>query len=96
MFGVFLKGGSGTLAELFHAIDTKKNGEHNKPILILNLKNQWDELINLLKPLELSNLYEVMHTPQEIMKYINEHIKIDYSYQRAIYTDDTKNDDFER
>ena len=73
---VFFKGGSGTLAELFYAIDTKKNREHNKPILILNIKNQWDDLIKVLEPLELNHLYCVMDTPQKVMEYIEKNISI--------------------
>lgn len=93
---VFFKGGSGTLAELFHAIDTKKNGEHHKSILILNIKNQWDELIKILEPLGLSNLYNVMDTPQEIMKYINEHLKIDSMYHTVKYIENVQDNDYER
>ena len=92
---VFLKGGSGTLAELFHAIDTKKNKEHYKPILILNIEHQWDDLINILEPLNLKNLYCVMETPQEIMKYIEENIKINSLYHCVEYTN-KKQDDYER
>lgn len=64
---VFLKGGSGTLAELFHAIDTKKNGEHKKPILILNIQDEWNDLIRLLEPLKLNSLYEIMYTPVDLI-----------------------------
>lgn len=69
---VFFKGNSGTLAELFHAIDTKKNREHSKPIIILNLENQWDDLLRLLEPLKLSHLYHVVNNPEKIMDYIEE------------------------
>lgn len=68
----FFKGNSGTLAELFHAIDTKKNREHSKPIIILNLENQWDDLLRLLEPLKLSHLYHVVNNPEKIMDYIEE------------------------
>ena len=88
---VFFKGGSGTLAELFHAIDTKKNKEHNKPILILNIQNQWNDLINILKSLELSHLYNVMNTPQQVLEYIENNIKINH-YNLVEYN----NDDCER
>lgn len=92
---VFLKGGSGTLAELFHAIDTKKNGEHHKPILILNIQNQWDDLINVLKPLELDHLYCVMDTPQKVMDYIEKNIKINHLNYMAEYNQ-KKQTDYER
>ena len=93
---VFFNGGSGTLAELFHAIDTKKNGEHHKPILILNIKKQWDELLKILEPLELSDLYNVMNTPKEIIEYINKHLKINQVYNKVEYLEFIKNDDYER
>ena len=88
---VFFKGWSGTLVELFYALDTKKNKEHNKPILILNIQNQWDDLINILRPLELSHLYSVMNTPQQVMEYIENNIKINH-YNLVEYN----NDDYER
>lgn len=91
---VFFKGGSGTLAELFHAIDTKKNREHNKPILILNIQNQWDYLIKLLEPLGLNHLYIVMDTPQKVMEYIQKNIRIN-SYYMAEYGPKIQ-DDYER
>ena len=92
---MFFKGGIGTLAELFHAIDTKKNREHHKPILILNIQNQWDDLIEILKPLGLSHLYEVMDTPKKVMEYIEKNISINHTYHIAEYSSKMK-DDYER
>lgn len=93
---VFLKGGSGTLAELFHAIDTKKNGEHKKPILILNIQDEWNDLIRLLEPLKLNSLYEIMYTPKEMMEYINKNCKLNSCYNTIEYIDKSKNEDYER
>ena len=90
---VFFKGGSGTLYELFHAIDTKKNGEHIKPIIIVNLEHQWDELINVLEPLNLSHLYHVVNSPKKVMEYIEDNVKIN-SYNNVIYK--SRDDDFDR
>lgn len=70
---LFMKGNTGTLVELFHAIDTKKNKEHKKDIIILNINHQWDSLLNLLDTLNLPDLYKVVETPEEAM----ESIKID-------------------
>lgn len=81
---VFFKGGSGTLAELFHAIDTKKNKEHSKPIIILNIAHQWDDLLNILEPLNLSHLYNVIDTPQKVIEYIENNIKI-VSFSQIVY-----------
>lgn len=82
---VFFKGGSGTLAELFHAIDTKKNKEHSKPIIILNIAHQWDDLLNILEPLNLSHLYNVIYTPKKVIEYIENNIKIDSLSHTVIY-----------
>lgn len=82
---VFFKGGSGTLAELFHAIDTKKNKEHSKPIIILNIAHQWDDLLNILEPLNLSHLYNVIDTPKKVIEYIENNIKIDSLSHTVIY-----------
>lgn len=73
---MFFKGGSGTLAELFHAIDTRKNREHKKPIIIVNIENQWDDLIKILEPLQLSHLYHIAESPQKAMEIIQKNIKI--------------------
>lgn len=82
---VFFKGGSGTLAELFHAIDSKKNKEHSKPIIILNIAHQWDDLLNILEPLNLGHLYNVVDTPQKEIEYIENNIKIDSLSHTVIY-----------
>ncbi len=81
---IFFKGGSGTLAELFHAIDTKKNKEHRKPIIILNIENQWDELLKILEPLKLSHLYHVAETPEQALQIIQKNIKIN-EYNQVVY-----------
>lgn len=73
---IFLKGNSGTLAELFHAIDTKKNNEHNKPIAILNIDGQWDSLVDLLQTMGLDDVYKVVDTPEQAMEYIEEQLAI--------------------
>ena len=69
---IFMKGSTGTLTELFQAIDTKKNKEHNKMIIVLNIAHQWDEVESLLKTLDVSELYQIANTPEEAMGYIKE------------------------
>ena len=69
---IFMKGSTGTLTELFQAIDTKKNKEHNKMIIVLNIAHQWDEVESLLKTLDISELYQIASTPEEAMGYIKE------------------------
>ena len=60
------------------------------------LKKQWDELLKILEPLELSDLYNVMNTPKEIIEYINKHLKINQVYNKVEYLEFIKNDDYER
>ena len=56
---IFMKGGSSTIAEIMYAIDAKKNKEHDKPIVILNINNEWKELVNLLNSFNVNNVYYV-------------------------------------
>ena len=69
---IFMKGSTGTLTELFQAIKKKKNKEHNKMIIVLSIAHQWDEVENLLKTLDISELYQIANTPEEAMGYIKE------------------------
>lgn len=73
---IFLKGNSGTLAELFHALDTKKNKEHNKSICILNINHQWDNLEALLKTLGLEELYHITYSTDKAIEYIENQIEL--------------------
>lgn len=45
---IFLPGGIGTLAELFLAIDSKRNKESNKPIIIFNVDGFYDKLLSFM------------------------------------------------
>ncbi len=50
--------------------------EHTKPIIILNIDNQWDDLLKILEPLKLNHLYHVVDSPRKAMKYIEEKMKV--------------------
>ena len=50
---VFLPGGIGTLDEIFTAIESRRAGEHNKKIIILNINKYYDNLIKML-----DNMYD--------------------------------------
>lgn len=67
---IFMKGGTSTITELMYAIEAKKNKEHNKPIVILNINNEWSELVNLLDSLKLDNIYFVTDSINEALNYI--------------------------
>lgn len=86
---IFMKGGVGTLTELCHAIDTKKNKEHDKPIVIVNINHEWDELINLLKTYDISDLYNVTDNVMDCLNYIEKSI---YDINSRFYDLYIKND----
>ena len=67
---IFMKGSMGTITEIFHTIDSKKNKEHDKPIVILNVNNEWDDLINLLSSYDLNNLYYVTDNIIDALNHI--------------------------
>lgn len=46
---IFITGGIGSIFELFSAIETKRAGEHNKPIFILNINGYYDDIIQMLE-----------------------------------------------
>ena len=50
-------------------------------IIILNIAHQWDEIVNLLETLDISELYQVANTPEEAMGYIKADFdKLGYKY----------------
>ena len=75
---VILPGGIGTLDEFFEVIVEKQLGQLRKPIVILNLKNCYDPLIQLLnhtaslefvRP-DLEHLFRVALSPDQALAYI--------------------------
>lgn len=70
----FMKGGMGTIAEIVQAIDRKRNQEHDKPIVILNLNHSWDELVALLDSYNLKDLYYVTDNVIDGLNYIEKEL----------------------
>jgi uncharacterized protein (TIGR00730 family) len=76
---VVLPGGTGTLDELMEAVETKKWGAHNKPIVLLNTKGYWNGLLTQIETMTkegffnkpLFDLIYVTEDPQDAMNYIN-------------------------
>lgn len=76
---IALPGGFGTLEELSEMIVQKQLGYNNKPIVILNCENYYDNLIKFfdeiinsnLAPKISKNLYFVTNNPKEAIEYIN-------------------------
>ena len=82
---IFMKGGTSTITELMYAIEAKKNKEHDKPIVILNINNEWSELINLLDSLNLDNIYYVTDNIIDSLNYIEtELFKKESSYHQHL------------
>lgn len=61
---VFLPGGIGTIYELFTAIESKRAKEHNKPIVIYNCCNFFDNII-----FQLDKMYDENFTSTEDKEY---------------------------
>ena len=75
---IALPGGYGTLDELLEIINLKQLNYHNKPVVILNINNFYDEILKqfehiinqqFAKP-EYKKLYFVTSDIQEALKYI--------------------------
>jgi uncharacterized protein (TIGR00730 family) len=79
---VMLPGGTGTLDEIMDVIEERKNHLHDKPIVILNVAQFYDgfktQLLKmkdegfLHRPLE--EIVYFADTPEEAVKYINNHL----------------------
>lgn len=75
---IAIAGGFGTLEELSEMLVQKQLGYNNKPIVILNTNNYYDNLINFFNdiieknfaPKETTNLYYIAKTPKEAIEYI--------------------------
>ena len=75
---IALAGGFGTLEEISEMIVQKQLGYNNKPIVLLNTKGFYTNLINFFKDiinnkfakLETENLYYIANTPAEAVNYL--------------------------
>ena len=67
---IFMKGGISTITEVMYAIETKKNNEHDKPIVILNINDEWNELVSLLDGLKMDNIYYITDNVTDALNYI--------------------------
>lgn len=75
---LFLPGGIGTLDELLSAIESKRSGEHNLPIIIVNADNYFKPILNMLKRIydegfadtKDKNLYIVANDLSDTIKHL--------------------------
>lgn len=80
---VFLPGGIGTLEEILMAIETRRSGEHDKPIIIINNANFFENLIEMLNQIydegfansSAREMYFIADTVEEAIKYLSGWIK---------------------
>lgn len=80
---VALVGGIGTLDEITEIIELKKQGLHNKPIIILNTENFYEGLKVQMQKMKddgfiknnLDELFYFADDPQEAIEYINDKLR---------------------
>lgn len=67
---IFMRGGSSTITEIMYAIDAKKNQEHDKPIVVLNINDEWKEFVDLLDSFKMDNIYYVTDNVIDALNYV--------------------------
>ena len=76
---VFLPGGIGTVYELMAAIESKRSGEFNKPILIYNCYGYYNKLIEFLDNIynqnitspSVKNCYHISNDLENALEFLN-------------------------
>ena len=76
---IFIPGGIGTVDEILTAIETKRSGQHNSPIIIININHYFDNLLNMFEQIYDENfadsknkeLYNVVDSLDEAIKYLS-------------------------
>ena len=80
---IFLPGGVGTVYEFFTALESKRSGEFDKPIIIYNSNNFFDKLLSLLEDIYKENFtssnvkkcYHITNNAIDTIKYLNNYYK---------------------
>jgi len=75
---LFLPGGYGTIYELWTAIESKRSHEFDKPIIIYNFNNFFDEMLRFSEKMVRENfvsssdssVYCVFDSPEDVVSYI--------------------------
>lgn len=75
---IVLPGGIGTLYELLSLIETKRAGEHNKEIIIVNSNGFFNQLFEMLKKIfqqkfaeeENQKVYKIVNSVKECIEYL--------------------------
>ena len=77
---IFIPGGIGTIDELLTAIETRRNHEHNVPIIVINENGFFEQLLNMLERIydegfadsKNRQLYLVADTVDEAIEHLSE------------------------
>ena len=77
---IILPGGIGTITELISSIETMRNNEFNKPILIYNMFGFYNEFFKFIdniyeekfSSIEVKKCYQVFNSKEELINYIKE------------------------
>ena len=80
---IFLPGGIGSILELIAAIDKKRNGEINKPIILYNCCNFFDELFVFLEKIynekfsskTIKDCYYICDNVEDTLLYLDNYYK---------------------
>lgn len=75
---IFMPGGVGTIYELFTAIESKRSGEFNKPIIIYNSNNYFDKILLFMEDMYKENftsisvkeVYHISNNYKDTIDYI--------------------------
>lgn len=75
---VFLPGGIGTIYEIMSTIETKRAGEHNKEIVIINFDGFFNKLLEMLEQIYKEKFannkdrdnYIIVNTTEEAIQYL--------------------------
>lgn len=76
---IFMPGGVGTIYELFTALESKRSGEFNKPIIIYNSNNYFDKLLLFMEDMYNQNFtsksvkecYHISNSYDDTLKYLD-------------------------
>lgn len=77
---IITPGGIGTLDEFFEILTLKKLKQHNKPIIIFNINNFFNEMSNMITEMikkefissEVLELYRIANTTEEVLNFLDE------------------------
>ena len=84
---IFMKGQMGTLEEIFRVINGKKNKEYDKPVVILNINHEWDNLVNLLNSCNVNEFYYVADNVVDCLNYIETSLYVETSNFYKLYVE---------